>query len=122
MKKLLTYLVLYAYVVSLVKPVVPIISDLIAHTFYQLEHISVVHQHNGVYHVDKELEEASKDFPETNATNFKFDKDITAHVGSNLVYESQNFNGFLVHRPTYVDELSDEFTFDCFPPPKPFAE
>ncbi|TDH28889.1 hypothetical protein EXU57_02115 [Segetibacter sp. 3557_3] len=118
MKKLLTYIVLYAYLVMLVKPVLPIFSDLIAHTFYRLEHISVVHQHNGVYHVDKELEDASEDLPTAPASRLNFGKDITPHLVSTVAYEAQTPLVNLVHLQSYMGELSDAFTHDYFPPPR----
>ena len=50
MKKALSYLVLFAYSTSMLMPLLPYISDKVAHTFWLYEHISTVHYEHGQYH------------------------------------------------------------------------
>ena len=55
MKNFLLYLFFFTYTASILKPVVPYISDLIAHSFYYAEHVKTVHFENGKYHLHKEI-------------------------------------------------------------------
>lgn len=50
MKKIITYLLLFSYTTSVVMPILPFAKDLIAHTFWMIEHVSSVHFENGKYH------------------------------------------------------------------------
>ena len=55
MKNFLLYLFFFTYSASILKPAVPYLSDLLAHTFYYAEHVKTVHVENGKYHVHHEL-------------------------------------------------------------------
>ncbi len=55
MKNFLLYLFFFTYSASILKPAVPYLSDLMAHTFYHAEHVKTVHFENGKYHVHHEL-------------------------------------------------------------------
>lgn len=50
MKKIITYILLFAYTTSTVMPVLPYATDALAHTFWLYQHISTVHYENGNYH------------------------------------------------------------------------
>jgi valyl-tRNA synthetase len=56
----LTRLTLFAYILLVLNPVMPVIADKIAHTFWEEYHIVVVHGMYGKYHVDTELNKAAK--------------------------------------------------------------
>ena len=60
-KRTFIYALLCVYVLGLIKPVVPIVNDAIAHTFYKLDHIATVHYEDGKYHLHAELEQESND-------------------------------------------------------------
>lgn len=60
-KRTFIYALLCVYALGLIKPVVPIVNDAIAHTFYKLEHIATVHYENGKYHLHAELEQEATD-------------------------------------------------------------
>ncbi len=53
--KCLARLLLLSYALLLLKPVMPIIADNLAHTFWKNVHIAVVHKINGKEHVHYEL-------------------------------------------------------------------
>ncbi len=59
MMKRLTWLVLIAYSLLLVKPVVPIAMDVLAHTFWEQQHLLTVHEINGKFHLHNELVRSS---------------------------------------------------------------
>ena len=55
LKKALVYLMLIVYTFGLIKPIMPIIDDVLAHTFFKNEHIATVHYENGKQHIHLEL-------------------------------------------------------------------
>ena len=60
-KRTFIYALLCVYALGLLKPVVPIVNDAIAHTFYKLDHIATVHYEDGKYHLHAELEQEATD-------------------------------------------------------------
>jgi len=58
-KRIFIYLLLAMYVFGLVKPVLPLAKDFVAHTFFKLDHLATVHYENGKFHVHAELMEES---------------------------------------------------------------
>ena len=49
------YGLLYIYGFALLKPILPIANDIIAHAFFKIQHLSTIHIENGKYHVHQEL-------------------------------------------------------------------
>lgn len=60
MKKIAIYLLLSFYVFAQLKPVVVIIEDTLAHTFWKMQHMATVHYENGHYHIHSELSDISE--------------------------------------------------------------
>ena len=60
MKKKIPYLLLFIYLTTLLKPVIPYIMDGFAHILYFDDHMTMVHAHNGNYHVHSEVAEGTK--------------------------------------------------------------
>lgn len=54
-KKIVVYIFLYSYALALFKPIMPVVEDMIAHTFFKMEHLATVHFENGKYHVHMQL-------------------------------------------------------------------
>ena len=51
--------VLVFYVLLMFKPVMPLLADMFAHTFNEQQHILLVHEVNGKFHIHQELGNAS---------------------------------------------------------------
>ncbi|MBS1617802.1 MAG: hypothetical protein JST76_04755 [Bacteroidetes bacterium] len=51
----LSKFILFFYVLSLLRPAVPMVADLVAHTFYEQEHIMMVHEVKGRFHIHDEI-------------------------------------------------------------------
>jgi hypothetical protein len=86
MKKALLYLLLFAYSTIVLKPVLPTISDTLAHIFWYSEHMATVHYEHGKYHVHLEYTEAAKKgYPEKNNT-LKEDESISIHLSPVYAY------------------------------------
>lgn len=55
LKRTLIYMLLYVYSFGLLKPIVPLVNDIVAHTLYKMQHLATVHYENGKYHLHAEL-------------------------------------------------------------------
>ncbi|MGZ4033872.1 MAG: hypothetical protein ACXVP4_03330 [Bacteroidia bacterium] len=81
-KKFVVYTFLYIYAFGLIKPIMPIVNDVIAHTFYKMEHLATVHFENGKYHVHAELAtEAGKQNNDAKGSNqFSSNETLASHI------------------------------------------
>ena len=76
-------LVLVAYTMLMLKPVMPIIVDGMAHTFWANVHVRTVHTHNGKEHVHYELRKAVGESDRDKAgLTLKFSADESYHLAS----------------------------------------
>ncbi len=119
LKAALTYLVLLSYLAGLVKPVLPILLDVIAHTFQELEHTDTVHKHNGENHVHLEIESANKqENSNKNVPAQKIEVSVNPHLACKLHYDFsiekklQDLNSVL--QACY----SSSYILVDYPPPK----
>ena len=65
----------------LLKPVMPSVADLLAHTFWYSQHMATVHFENGKYHVHYQyIEESKKNFPGKNSHAIKNETSINDHL------------------------------------------
>lgn len=69
MKKLLPYLLICLYSTIMLKPVMPYITDGVAHILNFQGHMATVHAHQGKYHVHTEVAEAAKNDNSEKSTN-----------------------------------------------------
>lgn len=61
MKKVFLYLLLFIYVLGVIKPTLPFVYDAVAHAFFYHHHVATVHKVNGKKHVHHEfIREAKK--------------------------------------------------------------
>lgn len=58
--KALVMMLFFIYALGLIKPVLPLIKDVLAHTFFKTSHMAAVHYENGRYHLHMELSEEAK--------------------------------------------------------------
>jgi len=56
----ITLLVMFSYSLLILNPVIPIFADILAHTFWEKEHLLTVHKFHGKLHVHFELANADK--------------------------------------------------------------
>ncbi len=87
MKRGFTYLFLVAYTVGIIKPTLPVISDIIAHTFQELEHTNTVHKHNGENHVHLEIEASEKEETNKNTSTHKIEVSVNPHFVCKIHYD-----------------------------------
>ena len=60
MKRAAIYILLSFYVFAQVKPLAVIVEDVLAHTFWKVQHMATVHFENGHYHIHQELSDISE--------------------------------------------------------------
>ena len=60
MKKIITYLLLFVFSILLLKPAMPYVTDVLAHSFSYANHMATIHFENGKYHVHKEAVDVAK--------------------------------------------------------------
>ncbi len=60
--------VLVAYTLLIIKPVMPVMMDKVAHTFWAEVHFRTIHVHNGVEHVHYEVKKMNEQDQQGNST------------------------------------------------------
>ncbi|MEP6713133.1 MAG: hypothetical protein ABJA37_11980 [Ferruginibacter sp.] len=81
MKKGILYILLFSYSVLMLKPLLPYISDKIAHAFWYSQHMATVHYVDGKFHVHKEvMEDAKKNSNEKNPYSQKKEQSQNEHL------------------------------------------
>lgn len=119
MKKFVTYLLLFTFSTMLLKPAMPYVTDVLAHSFWYANHMSTVHFENGKYHVHKEVIDTEKESnQEKNTTLLKsfYSQDI-------FIASSWSYQSFLVaDQPilfaTHSVQLNAMYTGCNFRPPR----
>ena len=87
-KTFVLYILLFTYATNLVKPVLPYVSDAVAHVFWYTDHLSKVHYENGRYHVHLEaLREAKKTDNPKAAIPGKDQQVVSEHMVSRFDYQ-----------------------------------
>ncbi len=119
MKTAITYLLLFAYSTIILKPLLPYITDIIAHVFWYKDHMATAHSHNGKFHVHKEVMEAAKsnDF-EKNSNILKKDN----ATGDHIVYMEPIITNKKYFNKKYYSLFTSHLIFTYlsadFPPPE----
>lgn len=119
MKKQVAILLLCCYAIVLVRPVIPCISDLLAHTFWESEHITTVHYENGKYHMHLELKKAGEESPVKNDQQKNSEENIPAHFLSSHTFEAATQESLQFIYPEWQFPASSVFISVSAPPPWP---
>ena len=119
MKRPILYLLLITYTAGIFKPVLPFVTDVIAHTFFYYKHVSTVHSVNGKNHVHNEfIHEAKKDnTPGKTDTTKKMDntdEHFFLSPNSKLTHDVFSRKQFSFLRMNICKKHADR----NFPPPK----
>ena len=118
MKRALSYLLLFAYSTNILMPVLPHVSDALAHTFWLYQHIATVHYEDGEYHTHYQSIEVSKKTNSEKNTTTPTSTTTNEHIVATINYHFQlpvsdlPLFGDYSFSPTSIYFLSD------YPPPK----
>jgi hypothetical protein len=119
-RKTLVYILLFFYVSAQLKPLTYVLKDVVAHTFFKMQHLASVHYEKGHYHLHTEIEtltkkEESQQPSKTNSEK-KQDKtwpEIKTDFDSDLTLN-------ILQLPTFFRSnkpLSAGYRSSCFHPP-----
>ena len=100
-----SWVVLIAYTLLLFKPAVPVFADVIAHTFWEKQHLMTVHEVNGKFHVHYEVSKSSHQSDKgTQNNNDKVDADCHLCTVAKTLYL----------QPVYTLSAVSYASFLCF--------
>lgn len=120
MKKALSYILLFAYSTIMLIPVLPYVSDAVAHTFWLYEHISTVHYEHGKYHTHYEAVEITKKTgSEKGTTTSKYTGASDEHFITGIAYN--HFQLAIITKQTFTNyqtAIPQAYLLSDFPPPK----
>lgn len=119
MKADIAYYLLLLYLTVILKPLIPLVSDLLSHGFNEIEHMATVHAKYGSHHLEKELQDNStKNNQDKNATALtsKEEPCFTVLAEINNYYYSATFDK--QYNLTAYFKLPFGFSNRVIPPPK----
>ncbi len=101
------------------KPVLPLVNDILAHTFWKTEHIITVHHENGKDHLHYELKKVSNQNNEdANSPAPKTSESVSVHI---LLQNNYDFSHSATSEQKYLSRsrnLLSTFLELNTPPPK----
>ncbi len=118
LKKVLVLLMLGVYVFGLVKPTLPLVKDVLAHTFFKSTHMATVHLENGRYHLHLELnDEAKKSDSKQNAAVTSHEV-LAAHIKTNEILLTYFLYKILEINSPYINVSTDVYISTPLLPPR----
>jgi hypothetical protein len=112
----LARLTLFSYILFVLNPVMPIVADKMAHTFWEEYHLVVVHGIYGNNHVHSEMDKAAKQ-----ADKGKSQKSGSEEYAHILFITTYNFSpSYTINRSyaTYTCNFPVSYPNTHYPPPK----
>ncbi len=108
------------YVTVMFKPLIPVISDALSHTFSETIHIETVHAILGSNHLEKELAASGADNANSkNQNTITSEEQVLVHLASGELNYNFNLNRLIKDYPFCKPfTLSSVFIFKAGPPPK----
>jgi hypothetical protein len=112
-------LVLFSYSLLIFNAFIPIAADVVAHTFWEKEHLLTVHQVNGKFHVHIQIVNAAKQAgTDKSSGNLKFGSEDYSHV---LFTADNSFSHtHFINQPyaTYTSTYPVSYPDMDYPPPR----
>jgi hypothetical protein len=119
MKKLTTVILLVCYAMALIRPITPVIGDVIAHTFWRAQHMATVHFENGQYHVHYALQAQGKeDYGNKKSPSVKANETLDTHIVVNNEFALAINHTKLIFLPYNLGHYCSAFPERDAPPPK----
>ena len=119
-QKAIVYAFICMYSFALLKPVFPVVNDIIAHTFYKMQHMATVHYENGAYHLHTELADEldqQKNRSKESTPSLMFET-LAAHLYCETlvlkIYQTNTPTKFLPE----MQHISDAHSQQTTPPPQ----
>ena len=116
----IAYYLMLLYVTVMFKPLIPIVSDTLSHTFSEAIHIATVHAIYGSHHLENELSNTASDNANGKHQNsINAEDQVPLHVSTNERLYDFCFNKTdKDYSSLKLYKLKSGFILKNFPPPK----
>lgn len=108
------------YSFALLKPVMPVVNDVVAHTFFKMQHMATVHYENGKHHLHVELLSGLDEQEKEPARNIP--SSIYETLSNHICTQEEEIEVYLFLRKTIIPHTAQHsfnvFIKDPTPPPK----
>jgi hypothetical protein len=119
MKSTVAHYLLLIYITAMCKPVLPLVNDILAHTFWKTQHIITVHHENGKDHLHYELKKISdQNNEDADSSAPKSAESVSVHI---LLQNNYDFSYSIVSQQKHLSgsySLLSTFLELNPPPPK----
>ena len=106
------------YVFGLIKPITPIIKDVIAHAFFKTSHEASIHYENGKYHMHIELQQEAQKTDSERASTVSENDFLLTHIKTEAVtFSFYNQTISEINSP-YLNSTQDIFIPTVLLPPE----
>lgn len=102
---ILVMLCIYAF--GLIKPTMPLIKDVLAHTFFEKSHKATVHYENGRYHLHIELNDEVQKQDSKQNPSFSNTEVLASHIKSNELVLHHFFKTISEINSPYINVSTD---------------
>ncbi len=108
------------YSFALLKPVMPVVNDLFAHTFYKMQHLATVHYENGKHHLHVELSSETDQKKEDSKGSVppSIYETLANHIGTKTEELNIVISIPLIIIPHKTQHILDVFIKNPTPPPQ----
>lgn len=117
MSKVFAYYFFLLYLSAIFKPVAPIVKDILAHSFWEMEHMATIHHHHGNDHTHVEIEKSLDQNKETPSAT-KSEEPVSVHLFLQKTFISYNHLVAKKEYRLYNSDLSESVMQIITPPPK----
>ncbi|MES2590962.1 MAG: hypothetical protein V4608_03670 [Bacteroidota bacterium] len=118
--KVIIYIFICIYSFVLLKPVMPVVNDVLAHTFFKMQHLATVHYENGKHHLHVELLSGLDSQEKEPARNVP--SSIYETFANHICVKTENlptdFCSSVLHIPHKKQHIPDVIVKNSTPPPK----
>ena len=101
------------------KPIIPLVQDEFAHTFWKAEHLATVHHHHGHQHAQEEVAAAEhEEATDKQSATTKTSEPVSVHIGVETLYA---ISQLAIHKQQFAVNIYNITTVSLdkfYPPPK----
>ncbi len=106
-KKTFIMMMLCVYAFGLIKPVLPLVKDILAHTFFKTSHMATVHYENGRYHLHVELSDEAQKNESKQSPVFLNNEVLASHLKSEILLLQHFFQTISEINSPYINVSTD---------------
>ena len=103
---------------AICKPILPLVQDVLAHSFWESKHLATVHHHHGDHHAEEEIAEAEHDEHDEQPVTTKISEPVSVHMAAEILC---SFSQPIIHRQKFAVKICNFTSVSLdkhYPPPK----